>query len=235
MHSMIIKPAIAAAVLLAVFLGIGYLDHSGVAWSQVTDHVQQARAFMFRLRTVQAHIETPDAEVEGQAQWTVYLSKQYGFRMDIEGEGPQGGTGMVSWYVPAEQDSLTMVIPQEKQWMQLPYSPEQAERDARQNQDKDPALYIQQFMAHGYRELGQKEMDGHVVEGIEVQDPPTSGELEQAVGRLWVDVDTELPLLIEIEGIAGTRRVQWIMDFRWDDAVDPAVFEPDLGGYTLVP
>ena len=72
-------------------------------------------------------------------------------------------------------------------------------------------------------------IDGVIVEGIEVQDPPTDGEeLQNAVGRMWVDVETELPVRIEIEGKADNKDVRWRMDFGWSGAVDPAVFEPNI-------
>jgi outer membrane lipoprotein-sorting protein len=89
-------------------------------------------------------------------------------------------------------------------------------------------------MAKGYKELGRKTLDGIDVEGIEVQDPPTDGEpLDSAVGRMWVDVKTEMPVRIEIEGLAHQQHAQWIMDFRWDAAVDPSVFAPNIpDGYT---
>jgi hypothetical protein len=91
-------------------------------------------------------------------------------------------------------------------------------------------------MDRGYKEIGRKTLDGIEVEGIEVQDPPMDGEsLEHAVGRMWVDMKTEMPVQIEIEGLAKGQRVQWIMGLRWDAAVNPAVFVPDIpDDYTRV-
>ena len=139
---------------------------------------------------------------------------------------------VVSWYVPPQQDKITMVIPGEKKWVEMPYS----EEYAKQAKDKDPADYIRRFMAKGYKELGHKTIDGIDVEGIEVHDPPTEGEaMENAVGRMWVDVKSQMPIRIEIEGLAKAQPVQWIMDFRWSEAVDPALFVPDIGpDYTAV-
>jgi RNA polymerase sigma factor (sigma-70 family) len=45
----------------------------------------------------------------------------------------------------------------------------------------------------------------------------------------------ELPVRIEIVGTAETKAVRWQMDFKWSDAVDPEVFEPDIrDDFTLV-
>jgi len=102
---------------------------------------------------------------------------------------------------------------------------------------KDPADYVRRFVARPHKELGRSVIDGVEVEGIEVTDPPTDGEsLEKAVGRMWVDVETELPVRIEIEGAADGQSVQWLMDFKWSEAVAPAVFEPNIPpDYTSLP
>ena len=125
-----------------------------------------------------------------------------------------------------------MVIPSEKKWSKTPLPPEQ--RDKMPEEYKDPAEYLSRFLARPYKELGRSVIDGVEVEGIEVTDPPTDGEkLENAVGRLWVDVQTELPIRIEIEGTANGAAVRWLMEFKWSEAVDPAVFEPNIpGDYT---
>ena len=61
-------------------------------------------------------------------------------------------------------------------------------------------------------------------------DPPTDGEdLGNATGRMWVDIETELPVSIEIEGTADGHAVQWLMDFKWSEAVDPNLFIPNIG------
>lgn len=225
MTSIITKTAIAAAIGIAAFIGISQIASPSVAWGQVVQHVEQAEAFMFSLKTTVGEGETEPATPQVQAQWTIYVSEEHGFRMDMTVQGPQAAGTTLSWYIGPQQDRITMVIPGEKKWMELPYS----EEYAKQGKDKDPADYIRRFMARGYKEIGQKILDGIEVEGIEVQDPPTDGEpLEQAVGRLWVDVKTEMPVQIEIEGLAKGQQVQWIMDFRWDAAVDPAVFVPDI-------
>jgi len=91
-------------------------------------------------------------------------------------------------------------------------------------------------MACDYQELGEKMIGDIRVQGIEVKDPPMDDEsLANAVGRLWVDVETQLPVRIEIEGTADSHTVQWIMDFRWAEAVDPGVFEPNItDDFTLI-
>jgi hypothetical protein len=224
MTSSITKLAAAAAVVLAALLGLNVINTPGgsVAWAQIPSHIEAIDTFMFRLTLGVRGPEDANVAGEQGGQWTFYLSEQYGFRMDI-----CGGDTVLSWYVPPTQDTLTMVIPAEKKWSQTPLPPEQ--RGKMPEEYKDPAEYLTKFLARPYKELGRSVIDGVEVEGIEVTDPPTDGEkLENGVGRLWVDVQTELPIRIEIEGTADGAAVRWLMEFKWSEAVDPALFEPNI-------
>jgi outer membrane lipoprotein-sorting protein len=225
MISSFTKLAVAAAVVLAGLLGWNMLSGphgSGVAWAAIPGHIKTIDTFMFRL-TIGVHGKD-DARASDQhtGQFTFYLSEQYGFRMDIRGDG----TG-ISWYVPPESDTLTMVIPSEKKWSKTPLPPEQ--RGKMPEQYEDPAEYVQRFLARPQKELGRSVIDGVEVEGIEVTNPPMKeGKLADGVGRMWVDVQTELPVRIEIEGTADNRSVRWLMEFQWSEAVPASVFEPNI-------
>ena len=225
MISSFTKLAAAAAVVLAGLLGWNMLSGphgSGVAWAAIPDHIKTIDTFMFRL-TIDVHgKDDASASDKHTGQFTFYLSEQYGFRMDISGDGT-----VISWYVPPESDTLTMVIPAEKKWSRTPLPPEQ--RGKMPDQYEDPAEYIKRFMARPYKELGRSVIDGIEVEGIEVTDPPTKeGKLANGIGRMWVDVQTQLPVRIEIEGTADGEIVRWLMEFRWSEAVPPSVFEPNI-------
>jgi outer membrane lipoprotein-sorting protein len=225
MASPITKLAVAAAVVFAGLLGLNIFNSphaGGVAWAGIPDRVKAIDTFMFRLTISARGKDGKSVSDEHTGQFTFYLSEQYGFRMDIGGAGQ-----VVSWYVPPEADTITMVIPGARKWSQSPLPPEQ--RGKMPEQYRDPAEYIQRFMARPYKELGRSVIDGIEVEGIEVQDPPTDGgTLENGVGRMWVDVRTELPVRIELEGTADERAVSWLMEFKWSEAVAAAVFEPNI-------
>jgi outer membrane lipoprotein-sorting protein len=230
MTSPITRLAAAAAVILAGLLGLNVLDgpHAGgVAWGQIPDRVKAIDTFLFRLTMSVQDKSGTSIPNEPTAQFTFYLSERYGFRMDIRGDGT-----VVSWYVPPEGDTLTMVVPREKKWSRTPLPPEARGRMPEEYQD--PADYIKRFMARPYKQLGRSILGGVEVEGIEVTDPPTDGEkLQNAIGRMWVDVRTELPVQIEIEGTANGKIAQWLMEFQWSEAVDPKVFEFNIpGDYT---
>ena len=221
----IVKLAVAAAVIIAGLLGlniIGVPDTGGVAWAGIPGHIDEIDTFMFRLSIGVSGDGSAKTVQEPTGQWTFYLSERYGFRMDIG-----GGGAIVSWYVAPGSDTLITVVPGEKKWAKSLLPPDQ--RNKMPEEYKDPADYIDRFLAHGYKELGRSTIDGVEVEGIEVTDPPTDGEkLQNGVGRLWVDVQTELPVRIEIKGTADGQAVRWLMEFKWGEAVDPAAFEPNI-------
>jgi hypothetical protein len=220
----IVKLAAAAAVVLAGLLGLNIISGpgGGVAWAAIPDHIKAIDTFVFRLTISVLGKDGAGIGDTHTGRWTFYLSARYGFRMDISGDGTT-----VSWYAPPEGDTLTMVIPAEKKWSRTPLPPDQ--RGKLPKEYKDPAEYINRFLAHGYRKLGKSVIDGVEVEGIEVTDPPTDGgKLDNGVGRLWVEAQTELPIRIEIEGTADGQAVRWLMEFKWSEAVDPAAFEPNI-------
>jgi outer membrane lipoprotein-sorting protein len=225
MTSSFTKLAVAAAVVLAGMLGwnmLGGPHSSGVAWAAIPDHIKAIDTFMLRL-TIGVHGEDGARASDGHSgQFTFYLSERYGFRMDISGDGKT-----VSWYVPPTADTITMIVPAEKKWSKTPLPPEQ--RGKMPDEYEDPAEYIKRFMARPYKELGRSVIDGIDVEGIEVTDPPTKeGKLANGIGRMWVDLQTELPVRIEIEGTADSKIVRWLMEFKWSEAVPASVFEPNI-------
>jgi len=218
------KLAVAAAVVLAGLLGWNALNGphgSGVAWGAIPDHIKTIDTFMFRLTIgVRGKDDAKAADQHG-GQFTFYLSEQYGFRMDIGGDST-----VVSWYVPPTADTITMVVPADKKWSKSPLPPEQRKMP---EQYDDPAEYIKRFLARHFKALGRSVIAGLEVEGIEVTDPPTKeGKLTNGTGRMWVDVQTELPVRIEIEGTADGKTVHWLMEFQWSQAVPASVFEPNI-------
>ena len=221
MKSPITKFAAAAVIVIGIFLGINYFGGSvsSVAWAKVAENVERIDTFKFNLKII-VHNNDPNKPAEDtQTQLTMYLSSKYGFRMDINNKDDN----VVSWYVPVEEDKIIMVINKEKKWVQWPFSADYARQ---QWEEKDPRDYIKRFMSCKYTELGRQTIDGIEVEGIETINPPTDIEhLENAVGRLWVDVKTQLPVRVEIKGNVGRNTVQCGMDFRWDEEFDAGIFQ----------
>jgi hypothetical protein len=220
----LVRYGVAAAILIGVGVVATQMGpfKAGVAWGRVAERVGAEDTFMFSLAIDVSDPNIVKAADQPQARFTFYLSERYGFRMDISGGGQT-----VSWYVPPQGDTLTMVAPSAKTWTRSPLPAEQ--RGKMPDNYEDPADYIKRFLARPQKELGRSVIDGVPVEGIEVTDPPMKGQkLDDAVGRLWVDSRTELPIRIEIEGKAGGKLARWQTDFRWAEAVSPSAFEPNI-------
>jgi hypothetical protein len=105
-----------------------------------------------------------------------------------------------------------------------------------------------ELTADADRLLGRKTIEGDEVEGYEIdglklgltfggsledQDSfvpsDTAPEAERSVGRLWVDVETLLPVRMEysIVGVAMVNHVRAVFDqFEWDVPLEAEFFEP---------
>jgi hypothetical protein len=105
----------------------------------------------------------------------------------------------------------------------------------------NPVGMIKEFMLFEHTQLGREIIDGVEVEGIEVNDPGfltvLTSVFESAVGRLWVDVKTNLPVRTEIRGISDNGSIETKIvayDFNWDAELESDVFEPNIpDDYTL--
>ncbi|MFC1635103.1 hypothetical protein ACFL5Z_09695, partial [Planctomycetota bacterium] len=90
----------------------------------------------------------------------------------------------------------------------------------------------------GYTELGRAEINGVVVEGVECNGPDMGGE--DCFMRLWVDVETNLPvqIIMEMLGKEGgqMRPHKYLMEnFEWNASLDEKTFEPNISDdYTLI-
>jgi hypothetical protein len=223
MRSQISKLAAAAAIIIVLlaFDPFGIMNSGGVVWARVAQRVEQIETFMFGLTIKVSDPNSKNGADQTTARWIIYLSEKCGFRMDIGANGD-----FVSWYVTPDANEMIMVVPGEKELIKWPLPANIQEKMPEEY--KDPREYISRFMSQPYKELRRSVIDGVQVEGIEVNDPPTDGEqLENAIGRLWVDTETELPVRIEIEGLADGKMVQWVMDFKWAEAVDSGLFDPN--------
>jgi len=132
-------------------------------------------------------------------------------------------------YVLMSERAVVSVIPQAKQYVRMTLTDELFEK--MQEDNGDPRKMVDEFMKCGYTELGPSTIDGIEVEGIESKDPNIAGGiLGDVVARLWVAVENDLPVRMEIACYSkGTKVLDMVMDeFRWDVEIDAAEFEPNI-------
>ncbi len=92
-----------------------------------------------------------------------------------------------------------------------------------------------------YKKLGRKTIDGIFSEGFEFNDKRTmlsmdKDKVENVVMRLWVDVNTNLPVCVELDCVLNNSKVNVIMfDPKWDVELEADFFEPKVPDNYLKP
>jgi hypothetical protein len=231
MRSRIPKLAAAAMIIVAVLIGLNIIPDggSGVAWGEVLNNVQKIKSCIHRMKmTVTAGPEqTQDIDL------TFYRSTGFGTRRDSYFKDEL----ISKLYIPAEGNTGVELVPAEKKYVEAVFTDEQIKQITEKN---DPREIVKEFMCcNNYTKLGSKTIDGIEVEGIEVDNEQFGAALfERGKGRLWVAVDTDLPVLIELEGVSAGGSVQISMTidgFDWNADLQASDFEPNIPpDYTLM-
>jgi hypothetical protein len=229
MKSSTTRIAAAAVIIIAVFFGLSIFNgSSGVAWAEVLNNVQKVQTFINRMKmTVQGPEGSQDVEM------IFYRSTVYGIRRDAF----YNDELISQLYIPAEGNKGVELVPSEKKYVDAVFTDEQIKEIAEKN---DPKAIVKEFMCcNQYTTIGEKTIDGIEVEGIEVDNEKFGASLfERGKGRLWVAVDTDLPVLIELEGTSAGGAVQISMTidgFDWDPGLQAEDFQPNIpSDYTLM-
>ncbi len=95
MKSRIIKLAAAAVIVIAVLAGLPFFsgNGSGVALADVLEKIEQAQAFMYRMKmtTTGAMISGMPAGKKIEMQGTIIISNEYGMKMEMTMTDPNTG------------------------------------------------------------------------------------------------------------------------------------------------
>ena len=232
MTSPITKIAAAAVIIIAVLVGAFQISCSmeSVAWAKVVENIEQIGSFMFQHQISVTTVA--DGTTIQESETTTYVSSEFGLRQDAYMNDQVVGIS----YIPPSGTVITQVMPGEKKYRHVTTSEEYMRQIHNQ---ANPKGMIREFISFEHTELDRKIIDGVEVEGIEVNDPRfLNSVFESAVGRLWVDVVTELPVWTELEGITGDGSIQTKIvayDFDWDVKLDAGIFEPNVpDDYTLL-
>jgi len=229
MKSKITKLAAAAVVIIAVLIGIyhfdGSIDGSSVAWAGLAEKVESVENVVFRL--------TADVKMQGMPQGQTpkteaiaYYSSEHGSRV----ENYINDKLSFTMYLNPKENIFVSVMPDQKKFMKVTdKSPDELKQIAEKD---DPRVMVRHMMSTGYEQLGRDKINGIDVEGIVCTGPGVmSGMFEDATARLWVEIGTDFPVRIEIEGIVAGGQMEMSMvmdDFQWNVDLDPALFVPDI-------
>jgi hypothetical protein len=228
----ITKYAAAVVIILAVLVGIHLLggspDGSSIAWAQVTKNMQAIRSYTCRMTSWQRPVDAESAQTK-EVSMQFWYSDKYGFRME---QYTDGELSLIVCMLRETNEGMR-VWPKEKKYIRTQITDE--ERAIMNTQEMDPREWVRLFQTTDYKSLGQDVIDGNTVEGVEVNEPgairKSSGQssIEDFVARIWVDVESELPVRLEeeytynsVRGGGGADQFQWNVDITMVD------LEPDI-------
>ncbi|MHC4337496.1 MAG: hypothetical protein ACYSTG_06040 [Planctomycetota bacterium] len=247
MKSRITKLAAAAAIIIAVLIGIyksgGSIDGAGVVWAEVANKIEQMPTCIHREKRI---ITCDGKEVDFlTGDVTKYVSPEYGLREDMYN---QWGQIMHRLYILREERVAVTAIPQLKQYKVAQLTEAQVSVFGMGQKQ-----ILEQIKSGQYTELGSKTIDGVEVEGIEFSDlllivgTGYPIKFDNVVMRFWVDVETSLPVRVDVEAVTSDKyitvwtggkpvEIEAVADgYQWYVDIDQSVFEPNIpDDYTLI-
>ena len=113
------------------------------------------------------------------------------------------------------------------------------DRAVREFYTTDPRHIVGKILAGPYVEIGTDVIEGKAVRGVELRDPNLLIEeegqkvppLDDFAARFWIDVQTELPVWMEISFVlqgSAVRRTMIMDRFEWGVPLEATLFEPEI-------
>jgi len=242
MKSSITKLAAAAVIIIACSTGLILWKStgSGIALADVLTRIEQVTGYTYQVNSI-----TTRQKLTGTRTSTVLVSKEDGIKMTITKADPnsvqsQPGRYMVGteWYLLPRANSLVLVNHKKKTYSRFIY--DGVKLDFYKEQYNEPRTIIKQILSCEHKSLGQSVIDGITVEGFQTTDlnygggffgeADRKGEPEKVDVKLWVDVNTFLPVRLEEDIVTKKegRIYEVSYDFRWNVVVNPDDFNPNI-------
>jgi len=226
------KLAIAAAVIVAAILGIHFFSGtSGTSWAAVLEKVNGFDTCVYRSREVETTGPRPDGfEFATEKEHKNYRSETYGcFR-----ETHENGKLTERQYLLLQEKqhvalfstmSLCLRSPMDETVLHTFYT-------------ENPAKLVAKILGGSYVEIGSDVIEGKSVRGVELRDPNVlvqegqeAPPLDDFAVRFWIDVQTELPVWMEmsmvLKGSAVRQTTIWDQ-FQWGVPLEASLFKPEI-------
>jgi outer membrane lipoprotein-sorting protein len=232
MKNRIIKLAAAAVIIIAIILGIHYfggsIDGATVAWADVAKKVEQIQTFIYRTRqTETSGPQKGGFEFVTEQESISYNSSEYGNREEFY-DGEEIRTRS---YSLRKEKEFIGICPLLKTYERHPLT----ETNLKEMDQMNPRQIVGRFMSGKWKELGYDTINGTKVKGIEANDPNVlrapPPPVQNFIARLWVDVETELPVWIEVQFVppGSTVQTRIVIDrFQWNAKLSAEDFEPNI-------
>ena len=220
------KLAAAAVIIVAVMLGlniIGGPDMASVALADVAKSIEQVKNCVFKKTTILSSEDNGANSFDSFVYYTEAVVRE-----DIFDN--QKITYQV--YVQFSEGILVGVDHKTKVFKKMDLSDEDMEKMS----PVSPKNIVNLILGKGkYKKLGRKTVDEVFSEGFEFEDTRTmlsmdKEKIENVVTRLWVDVNTNLPVRVEVDCVLNNdSNVNVVMcDPKWDVELEPDFFEPKI-------
>lgn len=222
------------AACIAVALGLFASTSKSLAFADIAGRLRQ-------VKTITCRCSTELNGKEGGSEALVarlYVSDEHGSRLDMYADDELVSTQLLPLDGPALFTTPGSGTFSRLHFDDLPSAAQEAGRIW-------PHAFLEELRNmsdQADRYLGREELDGRPVDVFEVdfaaaaQDgqTPSAGGRPRDVTRLWVDVDTGLPLRAELERTTPgpqPQRMAMVYDqFEWDPPLDAKLFEFDVDG-----
>jgi hypothetical protein len=212
MKSPITKLAAAAAIIIAILIGVHYLDRSidgaSVAWAEVVEQISNHTKYKCRQRVVREQ----GPQVPTMQVYHLNLSQR---RQEVE-DGSihiidmRGTDAITVELYPAQMKATVTKL--------IGFGPR-----------KDPHIIemVKRFEQESTERLGTKKQNGKILHGFRHQ-PNEYNDF-----TVWVDPDTKLPVEIELKHTQAGQTI-FLDEFEFDFELDPSAFSTDIpDGYEV--
>ncbi len=233
------KLAIAAAVVAAAIVGVHFISGtSGTVWATVLEKVNGFDTCVYRTRDVETTGPRPDGfEFASEKEHKNYRSEAYGCFRETYEKGKA-----TEWQYLLLQEKQHVAI---YSAMSLCLRTPMDEKVLQDFFTENPAKLVAKILGGSYAEIGSDVIDSKPVRGVELRDPNVlmqEGEkappLDEFALRLWVDVQTGLPVWMEMSIVLKGSQVRQttIWDqFQWGVPLEASLFKPEIpAGYEVV-
>jgi len=211
------RTALAAAAALVVIVGYNLIFRGtpgDVVWARVIEQVEKAQDYICRIDRTAIPWDSTES--------VAYFSKKYGQKKAIYIDGKLAAEVFVR---PGDK-TIHLLHHKDQAYVTIGLGSEDARKLTDMTSAEDLVEYFRSFP---YREIGTRTIDGAEASGIEVNDRAIFAAMyDTGSVRLWVDVRTLWPVLIEREFEADSGRVrvkETLHDFQWNPALSRKDFE----------
>ncbi len=222
-----------AVIITAVFIGTHFLGGSSVALADVVKKIEQTTNCVFKKTTIVSSENNNTNTFDS----LVYYTKA-AIREDIyvnEKIAQQA-------YVIFSKGIFVGIDHKQRFFNEKDLEDEDIENE-KLTSATSPENIVNLILSEGnYTKLGRKIVDGILSEGFEINDKRTllsmdKDKVENIAIRLWIDVNTNLPIHIEVNAtlIDNIKAHVVMSDPQWDVELEADFFEPKIPDNYLKP